>query len=37
MIIYRDLQLHKDVRQNKNHYYSHTNSLFEIGFEMALH
>ncbi len=35
MIIYRDLQLHKDVRQNKNHYYSHTNSLFEIGFEMA--
>lgn len=35
MIIYRDLQLHKDVRKNKNHYYSHTNSLFQIGFEMA--
>ena len=35
MIIYRDLQLHKDVRKNKNHYYSHTSSLFQIGFEMA--
>ncbi len=35
MIIYRDLQYYNSVRTNKNHYYSHTNSLFQIGFEMA--
>ncbi len=35
LIIHRDLQSYKDERTNKNHYYSHTNSLFQIRFEMA--
>ena len=35
LIIHRDLQSYKDERINKNHYYSHTNSLFQIRFEMA--